>query len=1248
MVNNFLKQIGKLMNYRICFGADPEKSPEGTIVFFPNRPDVLHCGLAGILAVRGSDSGRGKPDGDPAEALIRSFQRIGSRGLRQLLSGAIKPEDYLKSREAPATIEESVLLIKTDRLFGEIFFDRNRFDRLVDFCGRLKTFLASEEKLLEENADRFHTAELEIIYSRIVLIKDMLWTLEKDLLQNIEKIKALCPRPISPEGLRKYREINYLLNCLDRLEVRGRDSAGLQISFTLADSGRFDQVRQALEAEGLFEAFSERCNSGDLVNGSIQCSVGNSPQKELCLSFTYKTASIIGELGRNVRELRKTIRADRVFHVIAGRKAGFNVSFAHTRWASVGSITEENCHPVNNFTRDGSGPDPGDLPGRGRKNYPHYGESNWRINVVLNGDIDNYRELRDALDASGSGSEGAGLIAPELTTDTKIIPLQIEGRLRQGANLEEAFRRAVCDFEGSHAIAMQSNVEPGKTYLALRGSGQSVYVGLCKDRYVLSSELYGLVEETPHFIKMDGEKPAPSDAAVRGQIFVLDQDSAGGLSGIKGLFYNGEPCALTEADVRKAEITTRDIDRGVFPHFFLKEISEAAQSVRKTLRGKYRISATKEVIFNLGEDLLPHELKQSLVRGDIKRIFVIGHGTAAVAGTAIADGLNRCLHGSRLQIEAKRASELSGFALDHDLRDTLAIAVTQSGTTTDTNRAVSMAAERGATIIAVVNRRQSDITHKADGVFYTSDGRDIEMSVASTKAFYSQIVAGHVLALFMAKTLKTMPDETIARELNALEKIPALMTGVIAKSAEIAASVARVLPHKRYWAVVGSGPNKAAADEIRIKLSELCYKTISSDVIEDKKHIDLSSEPLIIVCASGSPEVVTGDIVKDTAIFKAHKATVVVFADEGEARFDTVADSVIALPRAPMPAPVILNTVAGHLWGYHAACHVDAGAVFLQEFKNRLSLEISNPEKKDYTIYERIADKDLHRILDEFAVRFHEKRRLGSFTLTDVNTVSDIVLLLKYAVGKLPMEDFWIDFKGGDGLSPLDLLNISLGKAIDELSRPIDAIRHQAKTVTVGTSRKEELPRGILFELIAQLGFSIRNLAGQNVLTLGRVQKSIAGIRGYTLYDVHDPAQGSGSPALSTISIRRRGGIALEMQSRAEASCALMGTKKTIVRTGAVYIGFGRSDNAPIAVIPLLQDKSGIRNLLLAHVAFNELSAREKADCIGDKYEDIRNMINEYNLPWQDAYLDRLPIGILLGESVEFIATKIRKTLEEK
>ncbi len=1261
-MKTLLRSFWNILNYRVVLGCDPARFPGGTIVFCPLMRDVLCCGLTGILAIKKADPPgmETQPQGEIA-ALARTFQKINAKTLQKILAGSISPEQYLESREILAEMEKSVLSLKSNLQFQAIFFDPGKNMELIDLAGKMRVFLSAEESLLEENADHFHTDELEIIYSRIVQIKDILWGLEKDFLDNIEKIKALSPESLSAESFRKFREINFLLNCLDRLEVRGRDSAGLQISFTPEDDVDLDRILAALKEQDLYETFLARVNSGDLVNGSIQFS--NSPHagRKIFISFTYKTASIIGELGRNVRELRKSIRKDRILHLFSRERTNFQVALAHTRWASVGSITEENCHPVNNFTLNQASSLGPVMPPTGLcalpqtllsipalqipqaiKSYPAYGDGNWTVNVVLNGDVDNYQRLRSEIEPLDRT-----LIAPELTTDTKIIPLMIEKHLLAGANLTEAFRSAVSEFEGSHAIAMQSNLEPGRTFLALKGSGQSIYIGLCRDRYLFSSELYGLVEETPEFIKMDGESPSPANDSVTGQIFVLDQESSGGLSGIKAFYYDDFPFELAESDIRKAEITTRDIDRGTFPHFFLKEISESALSVRKTLRGKYRITGKKDVVFNLGEEILPKRLKKALSKGEIRKIFVIGHGTAAVAGMAICDGLTRYLKGTRIHIEAKRASELSGFSLEHDLRDTLAIAVTQSGTTTDTNRAVSMASERGATIIAIVNRRQSDITHKAQGVFYTSDGRDIEMSVASTKAFYSQIVAGHVLALFMAKTLKTMTDEEIARELANLEKIPTLMTEVIGKSADIERSVHTVMRHKKYWALVGSGPNKAAADEIRIKLSELCYKTISSDVIEDKKHIDLSSEPLIIVCASGNPEVVMGDVVKDVAIFKAHKASVVVFADEGEHRFDAVADAVIALPRATMPVPVILNTVAGHLWGYHAACCIDSSAVFFQEMKSRLSLEMTRQEKRDFTIYERIADKDLHRIMDDFAVKFHEKRQGGAFSPINVNTISDLTLLLKYAVGKLPLEDFWNDFKGNGTLGPLDLLDVTLGHAVDELSRPIDAIRHQAKTVTVGTSRKEELLRGLLFDLLLQLGFSVRNLIGKNVLTLGRIQKTLSGVRGYTLYDVSNLGEDGEPGDNSTISIRKKGGIALQMKSRAELSGTLMGTKKTIVRTGNVYVGYGRSDSAPITIVPLLKDKPGVRNLLLAHIEFNEkLSLRDKKESLGDRYNDIRNMVDEYNLPWDDTLLDRLPIGILLGESVEFIATKIRKTMD--
>jgi glutamine---fructose-6-phosphate transaminase (isomerizing) len=1227
---------------KISVGKDPRRVDGPVLILFPLLPDTLCCGLAGILTLR-SGQIRKRREGD----LSALFTRAADQNLAMLLVGRITAQRYLGGSSCLDQMEGELLSLKGEETFREIFFAPAKMHRLTDLARRMDAFISAEEALLEEKAGRMSTTDLETVNRGLVLIRDISWGLDRDILDNIPRIVQLAGvdsvAEVEPEAFPKYRKINTLLNCLDRLEVRGRDSAGIQISFVPADADAIGELLSGLRAAGHAEELDRRMGAGDLINGSITCSPV--PASEVggtggwVIAFTYKTASIIGELGQNVRLLRSRIAQDRLLHAFARLPVRFETAFAHTRWASVGSITEENCHPLSNFMP------PGDPSGSPQKHYPAYGTGPWAIHVVLNGDIDNYLNLRGRFESE------EGLIVPEVTTDTKIIPLQIERYLLAGYDLAESFRRAVGDFEGSHAIAMVCSAEPGKAFLALRGSGQTIYVGMTPDKYLFSSELYGLVEETPFFVKMDGEKPAcqglPDTA---GQILILDQDSAGGADGIVGLCYDGTPLALGEGDVRKAEITTRDIDRGDYPHFFLKEITESVLSVRKTLRGKYRIERdgdTDRAVFNLGDDIVPRRIRDALVGGRIRRIIVIGHGTAAVAGSAVADALEGRLAGNGIRVEAKVASELSGFCLEDDLHDTLVIPITQSGTTTDTNRAVAMVVERGAFVIAIVNRRQSDITSKADGVFYTSDGRDIEMAVASTKAFYSQIIAGQLLALDLAGLLGSLSPQRIAVELRLLERTPEMMQRVLARKEEIRRAVERLANQKRYWAIVGSGPNKAAADEIRIKLSELCYKTISSDVIENKKHIDLSAEPLILVCAAGNPEAVTGDVVKDVAIFKAHKSTVVVFADEGEIRFDPIADAVIPIPKAPMPIPVILNTVAGHLFGYWAARGIDDEALFLREFKNRLDLVMVEQARRGMGLYESIADTELRHLVNDFSLRFNRRRGDGAFALTGSRTIVDLILLLKYAAGKLPLDDFRHDFPvTGETTSPIDLLDITLGHAVDELSRPIDAIRHQAKTVTVGTSRKEAPLKGIVFDLLGQLGFTARSLLSTNVLAIGRIQRALAAINGYTLYAVnHLNAEGKpGDDA--TIAIAGRGGISVGMKSRAETSGRLMGTKKGIVASGQVYVGQGRSDGAPIVIVPLLDGDDLVRHLLLLHVGFNEaLSVRERVEILGERASSIRDLIQEYNLPWDERILGEISLGVLLGEPVEVIAGRLRKRL---
>ncbi|HTZ39546.1 MAG TPA: hypothetical protein VMB77_05290, partial [Syntrophales bacterium] len=622
------KSVKKLLSYcmqwHFFLGRNPGQAPPFSILLFPVHTTVLCCGIAGILAVK---KGPKPSEIDAGANLSQCFAKIRKASLSRVIAGKIKSEGYLAGVEPLREMEQDLVLLRQGPHFRALFFNPAKAAVLQSLIPEIKLFLAGEEALLEAEAGRFATVQMEVINSRLILLKDILWGLEMDILANIGKTLHLAGadfvEALNPESFAKFSRINFLLNCIDRLEVRGRDSAGIQVSFTLKDAETLNRIVEEIRGQGLHEDYRRRSIEHDLLNGSILVADHRHPDGGVFLSFVYKTASIIGKLGENVRTLREAIRTDRIFHAFAREAALSESTFAHTRWASVGSITEENCHPISNFTLCAEDPD-GQIPPAGlcsipaseaeefadeivpgMKFYPAYGPGRWTISVALNGDIDNYQMLRLLLESAYHYE-----IAPEVTSDTKIIPLQVERYLAAGKTLEEALRLAVNDFEGSHAIALTSNVEPGKIYLALKGSGQALFVGLREDQYLFASELYGIVEGTSRFIKMDGEKPRdPDNAESSGQIFVLDQHSAGGLSGIRALSYDGQPVALTEAMIQQAEITTRDIDRGTFPHFFLKEITESAQSVRKTLRGKYRIEdkkdGKKKVHFNLGRDILP-------------------------------------------------------------------------------------------------------------------------------------------------------------------------------------------------------------------------------------------------------------------------------------------------------------------------------------------------------------------------------------------------------------------------------------------------------------------------------------------------------------------------------------------------------------------------------------------------------------------------------------------------------------------
>ena len=233
-------------------------------------------------------------------------------------------------------------------------------------------------------------------------------------------------------------------------------------------------------------------------------------------------------------------------------------------------------------------------------------------------------------------------------------------------------------------------------------------------------------------------------------------------------------------------------------------------------------------------------------------------------------------------------------------------------------------------MLAIVNRRNSDLVDKADGVLYTSDGRDLEMAVPSTKAFYAQIAAGYLLALALAGEFGDFDPDRQHALLVDLRALPDAMDEVLAQREAIAAIALRHVPSRRYWTVVGNGLNRIAANELRIKLSELCYRSISSDIAEDKKHIDLCTEPLILVCAVGLGGSNADDVAKEVAYHRAHRAAPIVITTRGDDRFSSAVE-IIEVPPVHADLGFVLSAMAGHLFGFEAALVIDASARPLRE-----------------------------------------------------------------------------------------------------------------------------------------------------------------------------------------------------------------------------------------------------------------------------------------------------------------------------
>jgi glutamine---fructose-6-phosphate transaminase (isomerizing) len=1061
---------------------------------------------------------------------------------------------------------------------------------LAQRCEQLEAAIAATEALLDQgdvNAD-----QVEAVNSALVRLKDAVWAIRCDRLRAADAVAALGGgSELSEAAVEGYTSIQMALSAIDRLEVRGRDSAGLHV---IVDGHDLD-----LGDPGIRQLLAGRVDNPLLTSLAVRETDGGA------LAFVYKAAAEIGELGDNTRQLRRHIAGDELLRRALSAPGAQAAVLGHTRWASVGIISEANAHPLNHEEAGAAG-----------AGGPY-------VAAALNGDVDNHEALRAAEELR---------IPSEITTDAKVIPVLVSRRMARGLGGAEAFRETVARFEGSVAIAAAGADDPGRLYLALRGSGQALYIGLAEDAFLVASEPYGLVEETGRYLRMDGESTG-------GQVVVLDRQGAGSLEGMERRAYDGSALPVDPDEVVTAGITTRDIDRAGYPHFFLKEVSQAPESFRKTLRGKL-VESGGRLRVTLPAEALPTDVRQRLAKGAIRRVYAIGQGTAAVAAQVMADALSRALPPETgVRAEAMPGSELSGFRLDDDMHDTLVVPISQSGTTTDTNRTVDLVRARGAAVVAIVNRRHSDLVEKADGVLYTSDGRDVEMSVASTKAFYAQVAAGILLAVAIAGEVGGADERTTSELLEGLRELPAAMEGVLEVRPAIAEAARELAPGRRHWAVVGSGVNRLAAAELRIKLSELAYKAVACDAIEDKKHIDLSSEPLVLVCAAGLPAASMSDLAKELAIFKAHKAATVVLATEGAEL--PAATAAIPLPPVHPRLAFVLSAMAGHLFGYEAALAIDAQARGLREARAAVE-EVAQRASDPYTVMARLGGS-----LAAVSVRFAEALRAGSYNGSlEAGTAARLASVLRYASGVVPLDVYELEHGkvGTPGVVIEDLLD-ALNQAIDELTRPIDAIKHQAKTVTVGISRPEEdfYVSPLVAEAVAA-GAPRDRLAYRVLRTLAALRPAVEEVTGFTRYAISGPV-GEGT---AIIEVLAKGGIAAGIPSRSETEAhpLLRGAKHRAATLREVTVAKGARDGRTVILIPEIS-RGAVVGMTLFHARFAEhLPAGEMRAVLEgyqSRYGALVDSVTETEPVFDDALLAQVPVIDLLVTPVHVLAGEWRK-----
>ena len=502
--------------------------------------------------------------------------------------------------------------------------------------------------------------------------------------------------------------------------------------------------------------------------------------------------------------------------------------------------------------------------------HPHT-DSKGDVVVVHNGIIENWVELKRDLVASGHEFVS--------DTDTEVVAHMLGDLV--DLPLIEAVRQVMNEAEGALALAVMRSSDPQLIVGARRGS--PLVVGRGDGENYLASDIPAFLEHTREMVIIDDD-----------QVVEIRPTS------IRLIDLEGNEI---EPEHRKVEWDFETAEKGGFPTFMLKEIYDQPHAIIDTLAG--RVTDTGRIVLN------ELEMDPALLRA-VDKVFVIACGTSYHAAMMAKYAIERW---TRLPVEIDIASEFRYRDPILDARS-LVIGISQSGETIDTLAAVRYAKAQGANVIGVSNVVDSALARESDAVLYTRAG--LEIGVAATKTFTTQLVAMQLLALYLAQVRGTLDSGAIELLVKGMLLLPGQVEEVLARSEDIK-QLTDEWADVRDFFFLGRSGDFPVAMEGALKLKEIAYVRAEGYAAGEMKHgpIALIEEGVVVIGVVTDSHVRTKTL-SNLEEMKARSATIVIVAEEGD-DVGEVADHVIRVPSGPDLLCTVTAVVPLQLLAYHLA-----------------------------------------------------------------------------------------------------------------------------------------------------------------------------------------------------------------------------------------------------------------------------------------------------------------------------------------